>query len=289
MSQASFRRFSGHIAFLGMLLTHSWAAQAEESWWNQPALNPLEAGSIYAKFGVSRFDPDSSSGPLTFDRNTKAPVLGTVLPAGPIAGSRIGVSPDEVATVTLGYLVTSHIAIETLLGLPTLKFDNTGQGSLKDQPLVRVHLPPLSNVEVGPLNGKIADVTAAPINLKVIYQPFPDHRVRPYIGAGATYTITYNERLVDPSLWTNRSDPATAPRLDVSDAWGSILQAGIDIDLTQKWFLGLDVMRVKLGFDNRITHVVTDGGVVGDVQASDARVKVDADPYVYTLSLGRVF
>ena len=58
---------------------------------------------------------------------------------------------------------------------------------------------------------------------------------------------------------------------------------------TQKWFLGLDVMRVDLDFDNCITNVVTDGGVVGNVQASDARVKVEADPYVYTLSLGRVF
>jgi len=34
---------------------------------------------------------------------------------------------------------------------------------------------------------------------------------------------------------------------------------------TQKWFLGLDVMRVDLDFDNCITNVVTDGGVVGNV------------------------
>lgn len=289
MDQVSLWQRLGRHGALAVLLCAPLSTHAEEHWLTQPALNPLEAGKVYAKFGVSRFDPDSSSGPLTFDRDTDVPILGTVLPAGPVAGSRIGVSPDEIATITLGYMLTPHFAIETALGLPTLKFDNTGQGSLEEKPLVRVRIPRLSNVQVGPLNGKIADVTAAPLNLKFIYQPFPDHRVRPYIGAGATYTITYNERLVDPSLWTNRTDPDTAPDLKVSDSWGSILQAGIDVDLTKKWFLGLDVMRVDLDFDNRISNVVTDGGVVGNVPASDARVKVEADPYIYTLSLGRVF
>lgn len=277
-------RLAGLVMFLALPLT----GQAG-SWLTEPALNPLEQGHVYAKFGVSHFDPDSSSGPLTFDTDTNVPILGTVLPAGPVAGSGIGVAPDEIATITIGYLLTRHWAIETALGLPTLKFDNVGKGSLEEEPLVRVRIPRLSNVQVGPLDGKIADVTAAPLNAKLIYRFLPDRRVRPYLGAGATYTITYNERLVDPSLWTRRTDPGTAPDLDVSDEWGSILQAGVDIDLTKKWFLSLDVMRVDLDFDNRITNVVTDGGVVGEVQASDARVKVEADPYIYTLSLGRIF
>ena len=281
---ASMSRRAGLILFLALPLS----AQAQ-NWLTGPALNPLEKGSVYAKFGISRFDPDSSSGPLTFDTDTNVPILGTVLPAGPVAGSGIGVAPDEIATITIGYLLTRHWAIETALGLPTLKFDNVGKGSLEEDPLVRVRIPRLSNVQIGPLDGKIADVTAAPLNAKLIYQFLPDRRVRPYLGAGATYTITYNERLVDPSLWTARTDPGTAPDLKVSDEWGSILQAGIDIDLTKKWFLGLDVMRVDLDFDNRITNVVTDGGVVGNVQGSNARVKVEADPYIYTLSLGRIF
>lgn len=276
------------VAGLALLLALPLSAQAQ-NWLTEPALNPLEKGSVYAKFGISRFDPDSSSGPLTFDEDTNVPILGTVLPAGPVAGSRIGVAPDEIATITIGYLLTRHWAIETALGLPTLKFDNVGKGSLKEDPLVRVRIPRLSNVQVGPLDGKIADVTAAPLNAKLIYHFLPERRVRPYLGAGATYTITYNERLVDPSLWTSRTDPGTAPDLKVSDEWGTILQAGVDIDLTKKWFLGLDVMRVDLDFDNRITNVVTDGGVVGDVQGSNARVKVEADPYIYTLSLGRLF
>ena len=276
------------VAGLALFMALPLSAQAQ-NWLTGPALNPLEKGSVYAKFGISRFDPDSSSGPLTFDTDTNVPILGTVLPAGPVAGSGIGVAPDEIATITIGYLLTRHWAIETALGLPTLKFDNVGKGSLEEDPLVRVRIPRLSNVQVGPLDGKIADVTAAPLNAKLIYQFLPDRRVRPYLGAGATYTITYNERLVDPSLWTSRTDPSTAPELKVSDEWGSILQAGIDIDLTKKWFLGLDVMRVDLDFDNRITNVVTDGGVVGNVQGSNARVKVEADPYIYTLSLGRIF
>ncbi|HBG51744.1 MAG TPA: hypothetical protein DDW89_08055, partial [Gammaproteobacteria bacterium] len=135
----------------------------------QPALNPLEKGSFYAKFGVSRFDPSSSSGPLTFEEDTRVPILGTVLPAGPVAGSGIAVAPDEIATITLGYLLTSHLSIETALGLPTLKFDNVGRGSLEDAPLVRIRIPRLTNVQVGPLDGKLADVTAAPLNAKLIY------------------------------------------------------------------------------------------------------------------------
>ncbi|MDY6957452.1 MAG: OmpW family outer membrane protein [Pseudomonadota bacterium] len=274
--------------WIAALLALPLSGQAQ-SWLDQPALSPLEKGSFYAKFGVSRFDPSSSSGPLTFEEDTRVPILGTVLPAGPVAGSGIAVAPDEIATITLGYLLTSHLSIETALGLPTLKFDNVGRGSLEDAPLVRIRIPRLTNVQVGPLDGKLADVTAAPLNAKLIYHFRPDRRVRPYLGAGATYTITYNERLVDPSLWTRRTDPATAPDLEVSDEWGSILQAGVDIDLTDKWFLGIDVMRVDLDFDNRITNVVTDGGVVGEVRGSDAKVKVEADPYIYTLSLGRVF
>ena len=48
-------------------------------------------------------------------------------------------------------------------------------------------------------------------------------------------------------------------------------------------------MRVDVDFDNRITNVVTDGGVAGELRGSDANVNVEVDPYIYTLSLGRVF
>ncbi|HEY5718930.1 MAG TPA: OmpW family outer membrane protein, partial [Gammaproteobacteria bacterium] len=68
--------------------------------------------------------------------------------------------------------------------------------------------------------------------------------------------------------------------LDVDDALGLALQAGIDFDVTENWFVTADVRWVSLETDAEVT-----GG-------GNAKIEVDnitIDPWVYSLMIGTRF
>ncbi len=263
----------------------------ESTWrsWTGEALNCLHCNGWYVEFGVTRFVPNVDSTELTFVEDSTAPIVGTVLPAGPFAGSAVDLAASNIATINLGYMFTEHFGIESILGIPALKFDFIPEGTLTTDPLVKVAIPPVADVQVGPFTSKIGEVKALPITLKGVYYPFPTSRVRPYAGLGLSYTITYDEKITNPGLWTNPNDPSTAPTLETSDELGYVFNAGIDIDVSPKWYVVFDVSYVKLSFDNTISDTIVDGGIVGVLPGSDSTIEVDADPWVYTVGLGRVF
>ena len=164
----------------------------------------------------------------------------------PSAGST-GVVPDDAIDVDDGtaafingtYMIRDNIGIELLAATP-FSHDIILEGA-----------------------GKIAETDHLPPTLSVQYHFSPESKVRPYVGAGLNWTTFFDEE-------------ATAVINDISldDSFGWAVQAGIDVDINEKWFFNADIRKIDIE-----TTAETDIG----------NIDVDIDPVVISLGVGLRF
>lgn len=175
---------------------------------------------------------------------------GPVTPGFP-TGS-VGVSDRAAPELDFTYMVTDHIGAELILA--TTKHNITGRGALSGL-------------------GEVASTRVLPPTLTLQYHFAPKSHVRPYVGAGINYTTFY-------SADASRSLEAAIGKTDVrlKDSFGHALQAGIDVDLSPRVFLNLDVKYIDIDTTARLTT----GGAVN-------RVDVSIDPIVPAIGIGMRF
>lgn len=173
----------------------------------------------------------------------------------------VAVIPDENATTSIGgnveidnsvvpeldftYFVTDNIGVELILG--TTKHHPKAVGTA------------LGDVELG-------SVWLLPPTLTLQYHFNPKGDVSPYVGAGVNYTIFYSEK--EPA--------AVVTDIDYSNSFGFALQAGVDVKISEDWYLNLDVKRVWLNTDVKING----GAVTADV---------DVNPWLFGVGFGTTF
>lgn len=170
-----------------------------------------------------------------------------VLPAFP--GGKVGVGDSVMPEVDFTYMLADHIGAELILA--TTKHSVTGRGAL------------------GGI-GKLAGSWVLPPTLTLQYHFAPRAKVRPYVGAGVNYTIFYAEKASD-----GLEDAIGSTRVRMDDSFGYALQAGVDVDLTDRVFLNLDVKYIDIDTTARLTT----GGATN-------RVDVSVDPVVAGVGLG---
>lgn len=119
--------------------------------------------------------------------------------------------------------------------------------------------------------GELASTWVLPPTLTAQYHFNSKGAVRPYVGAGVNYTIFWNEKASD-GLEAAVGD--TRVRMDDSFGWAA--QAGVDIDLTRRVFLNLDVKYIDIDTDARL-----DTTAIGT-----QRVRIGLDPLVFGVGLG---
>ena len=90
--------------------------------------------------------------------------------------------------------------------------------------------------------------------------------VSPYLGAGVNYTIFYGV------------DAGDVVDLDYENSFGFSFQAGVDIDLDEKWFINIDAKKILLKTD---VDVDTGEGVLP--------VEVEINPFVVGAGVGLRF
>ena len=110
-----------------------------------------------------------------------------------------------------------------------------------------------------------------PPTLTLQYHFAPDGPIRPYVGAGLNYTIFYSE---DASSGLEAAVGKT--KVHMKDSFGWAAQAGVDIDITPKVFLNLDVKYIDIDTTARLA--TTAAGV--------QKVKVSLDPLVFGVGVG---
>lgn len=195
--------------------------------------------------------PDDSSSSLS----TVESVAG--LPAG---STQVAVDSNVQLGLTIDYIINKNWTVELVAATP-FSHDITVKGSAID-------------------GLKIGDTKHLPPTLLLQYHfDVGNEAISPFIGLGVNYTAFFDEKvsselggaLTDLGVMT-AADKAT---LSLSDSWGAAVQAGINIDFTEK--LGLHLMVSKIKIDT-----------TGKVKLNGATIEtvdVDIDPLVAMVGL----
>lgn len=160
-------------------------------------------------------------------------------------GGDVDIDSSIVPELDITYFVRDQWALELILGVTP--HDVTAVGTT------------LGDVDLG-------DVTLLPPTLTLQYHFNPEGTVRPYLGAGVNYTHFFDADLPAGSALTS---------IDYDASFGLAAQAGVDFDISEDWFLNLDVKYVDID-----TDVTINGAIAADVSI---------DPVIFGIGIGRRF
>lgn len=167
--------------------------------------------------------------------------------------SSLEAQPAVMPELDFTYMATDNIGLELILA--TTPHDVDGEGAI-------------SGLD------KVADSWLLPPTLLVQWHFLPKAQIRPYVGAGLNYTITYGEDATS-SLEAALGGP-TKVKLD--DSFGWAVQAGVDVGIDENWFVNLDVKYIDIDVDAEIT-------TGGTRRSAD----VSIDPVIVGLGVGYRF
>jgi outer membrane protein W len=240
---------------------------------------------FYFRAGVARVIPLSQSRELQLaDVNGPASLA---LSDGPVAGSGSSVDSATALAAVLGWKLgkTGRWSLETLIGAPfTVKFRATG--SLANMSLAPTALGLPTGVQ--PLGPDLGEAKAAPPMLTLVYQLRPDHRFRPFVGAGASVLIAYDAKVTNATLTA-----VSQPSFNVSPAPGLVLQTGAEVSITNRIYARLDIkfiagMLAHADVTN-IKVATPDIPLFGAVDVGTAKMSVWVNPLVVQAAIGTDF
>lgn len=172
----------------------------------------------------------------------------------PIDGTGVSVDDATSAGFTFTYMVRDNIGIELLAALP---FEHDIEG------------------DKGAIDGvDIGSVKQLPPTLVAQYYFRADTDVRPYVGAGVNYTVFFDED-ADSELEAVVGDTD----IDLDDSFGPAVMAGIDVDLTDDWYLNASIWYIDIDTD----------ATLKTENAGKLEVDVDIDPWVAMIGVGTRF
>lgn len=160
-------------------------------------------------------------------------------PGDDIEGADVDISTSFVPELDFTYFFTKNIAAELILGTTKHEVD-------------------VEEIDLG-------HVWLLPPTLNLQYHFYADD-FKPYVGAGLNYTFFYG------------ADEGDVEKMEYDNSFGFSLQAGLDYNLNDKWFLNFDIKKLFLSTD---VEVDTGSGVLP--------VDVDIDPLIIGLGVGMKF
>lgn len=224
-----------------------------------PALAQAEAGDIVVRLRATHVAPDESSslGATTTANLGGAGVTGTV--AYGSEGAQLQVGSNTIPEIDFSYYITKNIAAELILAVGT-RHDVSVSGT------------------GGILNSRdLGSVNLLPPTLTAQWHFMPDTMFDPYVGAGVAYVLG-----MDRSLTANTALGNLPIRID-RHSFGGVLQAGLDINLQDKWLVNFDVKKAWFGTDVELD--TTSIGVAGWHKIDS----LDIDPWVVSIGIGKKF
>lgn len=161
------------------------------------------AGTWFGGLGVTRIDPNTSSGSLT-------------PPSAP--GTTVDIGPDTRPTLFIGRMITDNWSWEVPIGFG-FKHEITGTGAINGV-------------------GRIGTVRALPISAFVQYRFLaPTARFRPYVMLGVTYAYFYDEQGSAALNGVNPANPPGGTQLDVKSKFGLTPGLGVTASINDRWFV----------------------------------------------------
>ncbi|NDW04457.1 OmpW/AlkL family protein [Jiella pacifica] len=130
-----------------------------------------------------------------------------------VNGSDLSYSNTVIPELDISYYFTDNIAAELILG--TTYANVNGEGSIAGL-------------------GRVGKTWLLPPTLTLQYHFTDFGKFKPYVGAGATYAIFYNQ------------DGDAASDLDIENTFGAALQVGFDYMIDDHWGWNVDVKKIFL-------------------------------------------
>ncbi|MFV9474195.1 OmpW/AlkL family protein [Advenella sp. RU8] len=196
-----------------------------------------EAGDWLVKVGVTSVMPKSNNGTVGQGLVPK--------------GIGLDVNSNMQPSFSLTYMATKNVGIELLAATP---FSHKIYGDAPD---------------LGGDLGKIGKTKHLPPTLSVQWHFLPDSDVQPYVGVGLNYTKFFDTKpqgaLKDLGF----------KKLKLEDSWGLAAQVGVDIRLSERWFMNADLRYIDID-----SKVKLDGQRIGTAKI---------DPWVATVGVGYRF
>jgi outer membrane protein len=168
-----------------------------------------------------------------------------------LAGANAEVSTEVIPSATLTYFFHKNLAVELFCCFA--KHNVEGKGTL-------------NGVNLG-------DTWIFPPALTLQYHFDSMNGFKPYIGAGLQYIVFFDE---------SNSGLAGNPRLDIDNALGFTLQAGVDVEMGGGWYLNADVKKTWLDADAKWERTAITADVTIDPWIFSANV-------VYRFNLSDLF
>ncbi|MFW2851666.1 OmpW/AlkL family protein [Sphingomonas sp. TX0543] len=148
-----------------------------------------------------------------------------ITPAFP--NERVAVGNAVMPEIDLTYMATDHIGFELIAS--TTKHNVSGTGGA-----------------TGAI-GKLASSWVLPPTLTAQYHFDPKGAVRPYVGAGINYSIFWNSSASD-----ELQAAVGTTKVRMSDSFGWAAQVGVDVDISRKMFVNLDVKYIDMHTNARL-------------------------------------
>ena len=209
----------------------------------------IEQGDILINARLLNISPDVSSN--------------QVMANGSPLAAPAGIDVDDAFSlgVDITYMVTNNFGVELMLNTSS-KHDIKGTGNL-------------TGVDVG-------DINVLPPSVIAVWHFKPDSNVRPYIGAGLNYTIFFDGGTTDQftsTMDTVLGGGVTSTDVSVDNKLSIIIQAGVDIDINNDWYVSLDAKYI----DMDTTATVEVNG------ADAATIDFDVNPLILGVGVGMRF
>ena len=166
----------------------------------------------------------------------------------PIApGAKVEADSAWSLGITFSYMITDSIGVGVLGAYP-FEHDINAEGSISSL-------------------GKVGSTKHLPPTVTLQYYFNNSTRFTPFIGAGVNYTYFFDE---------DTKGALSSTDLNLDSSWGLAGEAGLDVDIDDKWMVSGQVYYIDIETNAKI------GGIPGDFN-------VKIDPWVYFLSAGYKF
>lgn len=247
--------------------------------------------NTYLKFGAAHLDFTGESSNLVVEnaQGLAAQAFGPGRSSLYNTGSGIGDTTFPAGTIGIyvpwtGRHLATEVTIAAPISLDLVALDRAVNESLAPYVLGQ---PGSGGIPTGvqPLGEDLGSVKAFPPNLTLVFRPWVDTMIQPYIGIGAMYMYTYDLDIDNAVL-----NSVNEPTLYLSKPVACVGQVGVDVYLTEHIFLNADVKWIGCAKVtakvNNVKVAAPNLGQFGAIDIGTVSTRVNLEATLYQLSIG---